>query len=87
MCAKKATGAPIDIAWQKLKEAGYEMEKDRIHNYLYVSATFSTRSIDLSSSGVPSIIDYLNRDSDDPPMECTDTGMQFKLLLRCYSPV
>mmetsp|Transcript_43018 Transcript_43018/g.104137 ORF Transcript_43018/g.104137 Transcript_43018/m.104137 type:complete len:836 (+) Transcript_43018:76-2583(+) len=64
MCAKKATGAPIDIAWQKLKEAGYEMEKDRIHNYLYVSATFSTRSIDLSSSsGGESIIDYLNRDA------------------------
>lgn len=62
MCAKKATGAPIDIAWQKLKEAGYEMEKERIHNYLYVSATFSSRSIDLSSSGGQSIIDYLNRD-------------------------
>ena len=59
-----ATGAPIDIAWQKLKEAGYEMEKDQIHNYLYVSATFSTRSIELSSSGGESIIDYLNRDTN-----------------------
>lgn len=73
MCAKKATGAPIDISWQKLKEAGYEMEKDRIHNYLYVSATFSTRSIDLSSSGGQSIIDYLNRDSDSQTIEPKET--------------
>lgn len=69
MCAKKATGAPINIAWQKLKEAGYEMEKDQIHNYLYVSATFSTRSIDLSSSSGESIIDYLNRDPTNPAID------------------
>ena len=44
LCAKRATAPPIEVAWQKLKEAGYKMDKDTLHNYLYVSSTFSSLS-------------------------------------------
>ena len=42
LCAKKCMAPPLDIAWSKLKELGYAMnKKDVLHNYLYVSSTFS----------------------------------------------
>jgi hypothetical protein len=63
LCAKNASGAPLDIAWQKLKEAGYKMDKDMLHNYLYVSSTFSNRSIQLPSTG-GSLLDFLKNDSE-----------------------
>jgi hypothetical protein len=70
LCAKKASGAPLDIGWRKLKEAGFKMDKDMLHNYLYVSSTFSNRSIQISSSG-GSLIDFLksNGNSDIANMQ------------------
>jgi len=43
ICAKTCAAAPLDIAWSKLKETGFPMDnkKDVLHNYLYVSSTFS----------------------------------------------
>jgi hypothetical protein len=42
LCAKKCTAPPLDVAWSKLKELGYPMnKKDVMHNYLYVASTFS----------------------------------------------
>jgi len=42
LCAKTCAAAPLDIAWSKLKETGFPMDnKDVLHNYLYVSSTFS----------------------------------------------
>jgi hypothetical protein len=62
MCAKRATAPPLEIAWQKLKEAGYKMNKDVLHNYLYVSSTFSLKSPrmlpPIRSGG--SILDFLD---------------------------
>jgi hypothetical protein len=44
ICAKTAKATPLDIVWQKLKEVGYKMDKIMLHNFLYVSSTFSVRS-------------------------------------------
>jgi hypothetical protein len=44
LCAKRATGPPLEVAWPKLKEAGYRMDKDTLHVFLYVSSTFSSLS-------------------------------------------
>lgn len=44
-CAKSCLAAPLEIAWSKLKEAGFQMKnKDVLHNYLYVALciNFST---------------------------------------------
>jgi len=42
LCAKRCMASPLDVAWSKLKELGYPMRsKDVLHNYLYVSSTFS----------------------------------------------
>jgi hypothetical protein len=62
MCAHRATGPPLDIAWQKLKEAGYKMDKNILHTYLYVSSTFSLRSARRLSSvrSVRSVLDFLD---------------------------
>jgi hypothetical protein len=66
LCAKTANAKPIDIAWKKLKEGGFPMKFDMLHNYLYVTATFSTRSAtrllaSLHSGGVgSSILEFLS---------------------------
>jgi hypothetical protein len=44
ICAKTARSPPLDIAWQKLKEIGYMKDEKMLHNFLYVSSTFSVRS-------------------------------------------
>jgi pentatricopeptide repeat protein len=41
MCAKNARGQPLEVLWEKIKEAGIS-DKKILHNMLYVSATFST---------------------------------------------
>lgn len=41
LCAKNARGQPIEVIWEKIKEAGIS-DKKILHNMLYVSATFST---------------------------------------------
>ena len=42
ICAQTCAAKPLDVAWSKLKETGYLMNnKDLLHNYLYVSSTFS----------------------------------------------
>lgn len=69
LCAKHATAPPLEMAWQKLKEAGYSMDQDVLHNYLYVSSTYalpsarrlsslSTRFSKNSTTG--SVLDFLD---------------------------
>jgi hypothetical protein len=61
ICAKTARSPPLDIAWQKLKELGCKMNEGMLHNFLYVSSTFSMRS---SRSLFPtrggSVLDFLD---------------------------
>jgi hypothetical protein len=44
LCAKACKAAPLEVAWQKLKEGGFRMDQKTLHNYLYVSSTFSLPS-------------------------------------------
>ena len=69
LCAKTSNADPLEIAWKKLKEGGFLLQKDLLHNYLYVMSTFSSRSTttDLASLDVKnknvggSILDFLSR--------------------------
>jgi hypothetical protein len=69
-CAKLATAPPLEIAWQKLKEAGYNMDKNIVQSYLYVSSTFSLPHHQSSTrkyaraNGVGSILDFFDGISD-----------------------
>jgi len=42
LCARKGAGTPAEVAWEKLKEAGFKMDQDTVQNYLYVTSTFSS---------------------------------------------
>ena len=42
MCARNASATPLDVAWEKLKEAGYVTNQRCMTNCLYVSSTFAT---------------------------------------------
>ena len=42
-CAKLATGKPVPVLWEKIKEAGI-LDKTILHTLLYVSSTFSLPS-------------------------------------------
>jgi hypothetical protein len=59
VCARNASAPPLDIAWQKLKEAGYKMDKESLNNFLYVSSTFSIRSAPSYGSKRGSVLDFL----------------------------
>ena len=60
LCVKRATSPPLEIAWQKLKEAGYPMDKKSLHNFLYVSSTFSTRPMETLFRKGGSVLDLLD---------------------------
>jgi hypothetical protein len=72
MCASIATAPPLEVAWQKLKEAGYKMDKETLINYLYVASTFSVRSTSSLSIKGGSILDFLNG-TDDGGQENNET--------------
>ncbi|KAL3916809.1 MAG: hypothetical protein SGILL_005011 [Bacillariaceae sp.] len=83
LSAKLCKAAPLEVAWQKLKEAGFRMDQKTLHNYLYVSSTFSlpsarrlsslTRHSKRSLGG--SVLDFLGDiadDSDDAGRDSSD---------------
>jgi hypothetical protein len=59
ICARNASAPPLDVAWQKLKEVGYKMDKESLNNFLYVSSTFSIRSAPSYGSKRGSVLDFL----------------------------
>ena len=70
LCAKNATASPLDVAWCKLKEAGYKMDKETLHVCLYVSSTFSSRSArSLVPSNGRSVLDFLDGIESKPEPE------------------
>lgn len=73
MCARNGKGLPLDVVWEKVKEAGMT-DKALLHNLLYVSATFSTGSVRSRRkrrskyghlAGIASILDVLDTDTCD----------------------
>ena len=48
-CAKQLKSAPIDIAWEKIKEAGMIPNEHIMSTYLYIVSTSSGSSLSLSS--------------------------------------
>jgi hypothetical protein len=68
MCARYGKGLPVEVIWEKMKEAGI-CQKDFLQNLLYVSATFTTgsarsrrkrRSKYGHLAGIASILDVLD---------------------------
>eukprot|EP00547_Thalassionema_nitzschioides_P003532 CAMPEP_0194205896 /NCGR_PEP_ID=MMETSP0156-20130528/5062_1 /TAXON_ID=33649 /ORGANISM="Thalassionema nitzschioides, Strain L26-B" /LENGTH=705 /DNA_ID=CAMNT_0038932281 /DNA_START=340 /DNA_END=2457 /DNA_ORIENTATION=- len=47
VCASRAKSRPLDIAWEKVKEAGMYMKDDTLSNYLYVVSTYPSMSMSL----------------------------------------
>jgi hypothetical protein len=73
LCAKTASGAPLDIAWNKLKETGccYLIGQKTLINFLYVSSIFSS-SVQLSNTMMSSssqkggsVLDFLYESSSE----------------------
>ena len=82
LCAKKASGPPGEVAWEKLKEAGFCLKQDIVQNYLYVISTFSTSTYS-TFSGKGSVLDLLDHNSggdenkrvvDEEPAEKVEGG-------------
>lgn len=63
MCAKKAAGPPIEIAWEKLKELGVRLDKNSVQNFLYVSSTFCVNAIPAMAFKGGSVLDFLNQET------------------------
>lgn len=75
-CAKKATGPPAEIAWEKLKEAGFQMNKEMLQNYLYVTSTFSSWSSPRLPLKGGSILDFLDEVSDEKSYEIPEASKE-----------
>jgi hypothetical protein len=64
ICAKKASGPPAEVAWEKLKEAGFCLRQEIVQNFLYVISTFSANSYStFSTKG--SVLDFLEKNAED----------------------
>jgi pentatricopeptide repeat protein len=76
LCAKKARGQPLEVIWEKIKEAGVT-DKKTLHNMLYVSATFSTgnrrKKAKYGRLAGLSILDVLDA---EPPFDGSSDGQQ-----------
>jgi hypothetical protein len=77
LCAKYAAAPPIEVAWHKLKEIGYKMDTDMLHNYLYVTSTFFLKSSDPSSSKKgSSILSFFVGNEDSKKLEEIKEGKE-----------
>ncbi|KAG7360143.1 protein-only RNase P [Nitzschia inconspicua] len=82
LCAKLSTAPPLEVAWQKLKEAGCRMDQSVLHNYLYVSSTFSLPSARrlsslptrLTRNSGGSVLDFLDGLSGEPSPGTEETN-------------
>jgi hypothetical protein len=77
-CAKKAAGPPAEIAWEKLKEAGFKMNQDMLQNYLYVTSTFSSRSSSLLPLKGGSVLGFLDEGTYEEPEHPEEEGSDEK---------
>ena len=69
-CAKEVLGLPVQVIWEKVKEAGVVADKRLLQVLLYVSATSSTGSLQKSAAngrllGANSIMDILSKVNHD----------------------
>lgn len=62
-CASRAKASPLDVAWEKVKEAGLLLEEESLNNFLHACTTYSTRSRRTLSSPMGSILDILDPSS------------------------
>mmetsp|Transcript_17996 Transcript_17996/g.27510 ORF Transcript_17996/g.27510 Transcript_17996/m.27510 type:complete len:876 (+) Transcript_17996:496-3123(+) len=81
LCAKRARGNVLDIAWEKIKEAGIVLDEQALNNYLYVASTTGGRwSLSLTKrgrksprfgdgAGHMSVLDIFDKRQDDDPEE------------------
>ncbi len=76
LCAKRATGPPAEIGWEKLKEAGLGVGKDLVQTYLYVTSTFSAPSDSLPCMEGASLLDLLGESPTLEKREVHGTGLQ-----------
>lgn len=62
LCAKRARSLPLDVAWEKIKEAGMVIDKSALNNYLYSCTVYSGRQTPnlLAPSSGDSILDMLS---------------------------
>ncbi|KAI2513845.1 Protein-only RNase P [Fragilaria crotonensis] len=44
VCAKKGMALPVEIAWEKIKEAGVLVDDDCLSNYMYVLVTYGIQT-------------------------------------------
>jgi hypothetical protein len=71
LCAKQALSAPLEVAMEKIKEAGILLDQKSLNSYLYASTTFSgssaknRRTLDRLSSG-QSVLDLLSNKASSP---------------------
>lgn len=67
LCAKRASGAPAEVAWEKLKEASLFGTKSHhiIQTYLYIISTFSTSSYSSTFSSNISFMDFLDEKEEE----------------------
>jgi hypothetical protein len=65
LCAKRARSLPLDVAWEKVKEAGMIMDGSAVDNYLYSCTVYSGRQKagPLAPSSGESVLDMLSATS------------------------
>jgi hypothetical protein len=90
LCAQHSTAPPLQVAWSKLKETGFFLDKDILHNYLYVSTTFSLPSArrlsslssrlllrnNNESNSAGSVLDFLDGLSDTDTLSSSSSSSQ-----------
>jgi len=74
LCAKRAKSRPLEIAWEKVKEAGMLLKNDTLGNYLYVVSTYPSMS--LSMGPLESIFDVLETNTEVTSFEDKDTNFK-----------
>lgn len=82
LCAKRARSLPLDVAWEKIKEAGMCFEQSALNTYLYACTVYVSRSnrgvfssmaggsiLDMLGSAPPPDVEQTNDDCDDEEQE------------------
>jgi Zc3h12a-like Ribonuclease NYN domain len=80
MCARHGKGLPVEVIWEKIKEAGI-LDQPLLLNLLYVSSTFSTGSVRSRRkrrskyghlAGIASILDVLDVNNQSEDQDCNE---------------
>lgn len=59
LCAKRARSLPLDVAWEKVKEAGMVFEKTALNSYLYSCTMYVGSNRGILFSAGDSVLDML----------------------------